>query len=87
MMERIEITVPKPVYDHLCRMAKVNSSSVGSEARTALVRGALIEWFKEELSLGATMSSMATNTDLPLEVVMEAMGPVTGEGSPLKGYD
>jgi hypothetical protein len=87
MTKRVEITVPEPVYNYLVRMAKANLSSVSSEARTALVRGALIEWRKDEMAMGATMSAIAMNTELPLEVVMEAMGPVTGEGSPLKGYD
>jgi len=85
--KRIEITVPEPVYNYLRRMAKVNLTSVGSEARTALVRGALVEWRKDDISTGATLSAIATNTELPLEVVMEALGPVTEEGSPLKGYD
>jgi hypothetical protein len=87
MTKRVEITVPEPVYNYLRRMAKANLTSVGSEARTALVRGALVEWRKDELAMGATMSAIAMNTTLPLEVVMEAMGPVTEEGSPLKGYD
>jgi hypothetical protein len=87
MTKRVEITVPEPVYNYLQRMARANLSSVGSEARTALVRGALIEWRKDELAMGATMSAIAMNTSLPLEVVLEAMGPVTEEGSPLKGYD
>jgi hypothetical protein len=87
MTKRVEITVPEPVYNYLVRMAKANVSSVGSEARTALVRGAIIEWRKDELAMGATMSAIAMNTELPLEVVLEAMGPVTEEGSPLKGYD
>ena len=87
MTKRVEITVPEPVYNYLVRMAKANLSSVSSEARTALVRGALIEWRKDELAMGATMSAVAMNTELPLEVVLEAMGPVTEEGSPLKGYD
>jgi hypothetical protein len=87
MTKRVEITVPEPVYNYLNRMAKANLSSVSSEARTALVRGALIEWRKDELAMGATLSAIAMNTGLPLEVVLEAMGPVTEEGSPLKGYD
>jgi len=41
----------------------------------------------EEISMGATLPAIAMNTELPLEVVMEAMGPVIEEGSPLKGYD
>ena len=41
----------------------------------------------EEISMGATLSAIAMNTELPMEVVMEAMGPVIEEGSPLKGYD
>ena len=87
MTKRVEITVPEPVYNYLRRMAKANLTSVGSEARTALVRGALIEWRSEEIAMGATMSAIAMNTQLPLEVVMEALGPVTEECSPLKGYD
>ncbi|NIP34166.1 MAG: hypothetical protein GWN18_04480 [Thermoplasmata archaeon] len=87
MTKRVEITVPEPVYNYLQRRARENITSVGSEARTALVRGALIEWRKEEIAMGATLTSMAMNTGLPLEVVMEAMGTVVDEGSPLKGYD
>ena len=87
MTKRVEITVPEPVYNHLVRMAKANLTSVGSEARTALVRGALIEWRRDEIAMGATLSSIAMNTGLPLEVVLEALGPVVEEGSPLKGYD
>jgi len=87
LTKRVEITMPEPVYKYLCRQAKVNLTSVDSEARTALVRGALVEWRKDEISTGATMSVIAMNTELPLEVVMEALGPVTEEGSPLKGYD
>lgn len=87
MTKRVELTVPEPVYNYLRRMAKANLTSVGSEARTALVRGALIDWRKEEISMGATLSAIAMNTELPLEVVMEALGPLTEEGSPLKGYD
>jgi hypothetical protein len=87
MTKRVEITVPEPVYNYLRRMAQANLTSVGSEARTALVRGALIEWRSEEIALGATMSAIAMNTQLPLEVVMEALAPVTEKGSPLKGYD
>jgi hypothetical protein len=87
MTKRVEITVPEPVYNHLRRMAKANVTSIGAEARTALVRGALVEWRSEEIAMGATLTSIAMNTGLPLEVVMEALGPVTGEGSPLKGYD
>lgn len=87
MTKRVEITVPEPVYNYLRRMAQANLTSVGSEARTALVRGALIEWRSEEIALGATMSAIAMNTQLPLEVVMEALASVTEEGSPLKGYD
>ena len=87
MTKRVEITVPEPVYNHLQRMARANLTSVSSEARTALVRGVLVEWRREDLALGATLSSIAVNTQLPLEVVMEALGPVTDEGSPLKGYD
>ena len=87
MTKRVEITVPEPVYNHLRRAARRNVTSVSSEARTALVRGALVEWRKEELSVGATLSAIAMNTELPLEVVMEALGPIMEEGSPLKGYD
>lgn len=87
MTKRVEITVPEPVYNHLCRAARANLTSVSSEARTALVRGALVEWRREELSMGATLSAIAMNTGLPLEVVMEALGPIMEEGSPLKGYE
>lgn len=87
MTKRVEITVPEPIYNYLRRMAKANLTSVGKEARTALVRGALVEWRSEEISMGATMSAISMNTELPLEVVMEALGPVIDEGSPLKGYD
>ncbi len=87
MTKRVEITVPEPVYNRLRRMAKANVTSVNSEARTALVRGVLLEWRKDELAMGATLSAIAMNTELPLEVVMEALGPVIEEGSPLKGYD
>jgi hypothetical protein len=83
--KRVEISVPEPVYEYLRRMAQANASSVGSEARTALVRGALLEWRKEELAAGAALVTIAEDTDLPLEVVMEALGPVSGEGSPLGG--
>ncbi len=85
--KRVEITVPEPIYNYLRRMAKANLTSVGKEARTALVRGALVEWRSEEISMGATMSAISMNTELPLEVVMEALGPVIDEGPPLKGYD
>ena len=87
MTKRVEITVPEPVYNYLQRRARANVTSVNSEARTALVRGALMEWRKDELALGATMSALSLNTQLPIEVIMEALGPVMGEGSPLKGYD
>ena len=87
MTKRVELTVPEPVYNYLLRKAKVNITSVNSEARTALVRGALIEWRADELSLGATMSALAMNTELPIEVIMEALGPVMGDRSPLKGYE
>jgi hypothetical protein len=87
MTKRVEITVPESVYNHLHRMARVNLTSVGQEARMALVRGALIEWRSEEISMGATLTAIAMNTQLPIEVVMEAMGPVIDDGSPLKGYD
>lgn len=87
MTKRVEITVPEPVYNYLRRMAKANLTSVGKEARAALVRGVLVEWRSEEISMGATMTAIAMNTELPLEVVIEALGPVTEEGSPLKGYD
>jgi hypothetical protein len=87
MTKRVEITVPEPVYSYLERRAKANITSVSSEARTALVRGALIEWRSDEISMGASMSALASNTQLPIEVIMEALGPVMGEGSPLRGYD
>ena len=87
MTKRIEMTVPEPVYRYLERRARVNVTSLGAEARTALVRGVLVEWRREELEVGASMSALASNTQLPLEVVLEAMEPVLGDGSPLKGYD
>ena len=87
MTKRVEITVPEPIYNYLERRARQNVSSVGSEARTALVRGALIEWRKEELAMGASASALAMNTQLPLEVIMEALEPIMGDRSPLKGYD
>ena len=87
MTKRVEITVPEPVYNYLVRKAKANVTSLASEARTALVRGALVEWRSDEIAMGASMSAIAMNTQLPLEVVMEALGPVVGDGSPLKGYD
>ena len=87
MTKRVELTVPEPIYNYLERRARTNLSSVGSEARTALVRGALIEWRREELAMGASASALAMNTQLPIEVIMEALGPVMGEGSPLRGYD
>ena len=68
-------------------MAKANLTSVGREARAALVRGAPVEWRSKEISMGATMSAIAMNNEMPMEVEMEALGPVTEEGSPLKGYD
>ncbi len=87
MTKRVEITVPEPIFNYLERKAKVNLTSVNSEARTALVRGALIEWRSDEISMGASMSALASNTHLPIEVILEALGPVTGDGSPLRGYD
>lgn len=83
MTKRVEITVPDPIYSYLERRARANLTSVNSEARTALARGALLEWRKEEIAMGATMSALAMNTHLPIEVIMEALGPVTGEGLPL----
>lgn len=87
MTKRVELTVPEPIYNYLERRARANLTSVGSEARTALVRGALIEWRREELAMGASASALAMNTQLPIEVIMEALEPVMGDGSPLKGYD
>ena len=87
MTKRVELTVPEPIYSYLDRKAKVNVTSVNEEARTALVRGALIEWRSEEISMGASLSALSANTHLPVEVIMEALGPVMGEGSPLRGYD
>lgn len=86
MTKRIELTVPAPIYTYLERRARENLTSVGSEARTALVRGALLEWRKEELAMGASMGALSTNTHLPIEVVMEALASIMGDGSPLKGY-
>jgi hypothetical protein len=86
MTKRIEITVPEPVYNQLRRSAQANVTSIGEEARTALVRGTLIEWRADEIAMGASMSALAMNTGLPLEVVLDALEPVTGQGSPLKGY-
>jgi hypothetical protein len=80
MSLRIELTLPEQVYRYLESAARDKATSVGSEARTCLIRGALLEWAQDELALGASMSAVATNTGLPLEVVMEALGPVSGEG-------
>lgn len=79
-MMRIELTVPEQVYRYLERAAKENVTSVRSEARTCLIRGALVDWQQEMLATGASLSAVATNTGLPLEVVLEALGPVSGEG-------
>ena len=80
MSLRIELTVPEQVYRYLESAARAKVTSVSSEARTCLIRGALLEWAQDELAMGASMSAVATNTGLPLEVVMEALGPVAGEG-------
>jgi hypothetical protein len=87
MTKRVEVTIPDPIYTYLERQARSNVTSVNSEARTAIIRGALLEWRKDELSMGASMSALALNTNLPIEVIMEALGPIMGDGSPLRGYD
>ncbi len=87
MTKRVEVTIPDPIYSYLERRARANVTSVNSEARTAIIRGALLEWRRDELSMGASMSALAMNTDLPIEVIMEALGPIMGSGSPLRGYD
>jgi hypothetical protein len=79
-MMRIELTVPEQVYRYLEKAAKANVSSVRSEARTCLIRGALVEWQQELLASGASLGAIATSTGMPLEVVLEALGPVAGEG-------
>ncbi len=79
-MRRIELTVPEQVYSYLERAARENASSVGSEARTCLVRGALVEWQQGPLASGASLGAVAKSTRIPLEVVLEALGPVAGEG-------
>ena len=79
-MRRIELTVPEEVHRYLERAAKANATSVRSEARTCLVRGALVEWQQELLAEGASMGEVATNTGMPLEVVLEVLGPISGEG-------
>jgi len=80
MSFHIELQVPEQVYRYLESAARDKVTSVRSEARTCLIRGALIEWVQDELVTGASMSAVATTTGLPLEVVMEALGPVAGEG-------
>lgn len=80
MSPLIELQVPEQVYRYLESAARDRVTSVRSEARTCLIRGALLEWAQDELAMGASMSAVATNTGLPLEVVMEALGPVSGEG-------
>lgn len=87
MPRRVELTMPEPVFEYLSRRAAANKTMIGAEARTALLRGTLIEWCAEELAGGASLSELASITDLPLELVLEALGPVAGQGSPLKGYD
>ena len=76
----IELQVPEQVYRYLESAARAKVTSVRSEARTCLIRGALLEWAQDELAKGASMSAVATSTGLHLEVVMEALGPVSGEG-------
>ena len=85
MTLRIELTVPEPIYRYLERAAKSRITSVSSEARTCLIRGALLEWRGEEISMGASMDALSQATGLPIEVVLEALEPVIGEGSPLGG--
>jgi hypothetical protein len=85
MTMRVAITVPGPVYSHLERNARANVTSVNEEARKAIVRGVLMEWQAEALSMGASLSAISINTNLPLEMVMEVLEPVMGEGSPLEG--
>jgi len=72
--------VLEKAYRHLESAARAKVTSVRSEARTCLVRGALMEWAQGVLVMGAPMSAVATDKKLPLEVVMEALGPVAGEG-------
>lgn len=79
MSPLIELQVPEQVYRYLESAARDRVTSVRSEARTCLIRGALLEWAQDELAMGASMSAVATNTGLPLEVVMEALGPISGE--------
>ena len=80
MSFRVELQVPEQVYRYLESAAGDKATSVRSEARTCLIRGALLEWAQDELATGASMSAVAANTGLPLEIVMEALGPVAGEG-------
>lgn len=86
MTKRVEVTVLGPVFSYLERQARANVTSVNEEARKALIRGALLEWRSEELAMGASMSAISMNTQLPIEVVMEVLDPIVGEGSPLRGY-
>ncbi len=83
MTLRIELTVPQPVYRYLERAARDRITSVSSEARTCLIRGALLEWMGEEIAMGASSSALSSATGLPIEVVLEALEPVLGEDSPL----
>ena len=87
MTKRVEVTIPDPIYTYLERQARANVTSVNSEARTAIIRGALLEWRKDELCMGASMSALAMNTKLPIEVIMEALGPIMGDEPLLRGYD
>jgi hypothetical protein len=86
MTKRVEITIPDPVYTYLERKARTNLTSVNDEARIAINRGVLIEWRADELAIGASMSALSMNTKLPIDVILEALEPVMGENSPLRGY-
>jgi len=79
-MMRMELVIPEQVYRYLESAARANVSSVRAEARTCLIRGALVEWQQEELVSGASLGAVSTNAQMPLEVVLEALGPISGEG-------
>ena len=76
----MELMIPEQVYRYLESAARANVSSVRAEARTCLIRGALVEWQQEELVSGASLKAVAINSQLPFEVVLEALGPVSGDG-------
>ena len=83
MTMRVTIPVPEPVFRYLERAAKMRITSVSSEARTCLVRGALLEWMGEEIAMGASLNALSQATKLPSEVIIEAFEPVLGEDGPL----